>query len=136
KVGALLPPQRAFSRAVVAAYAVGKLSDRLGCANDLVKFRRELFDSFPALCGRATAEAGAEGKAAGRRRCKHVSARQAKSHDDPPCYRRHYSRECVAVSGLPAGVRPPLRLDAPSREHMLSILQLVLSLRARTSRNR
>src|SRR6266478_6048512 len=66
KVGALLPPQRAFSRAVVAADAVGKLTDWLAGADDLVKFRLELFDPFHTLCGCDTAEAGAEGGATGR----------------------------------------------------------------------
>src|SRR6516164_1182309 len=96
KVAALLPPHRAFSRAVVAAHAVGKLVDWLAGAYDPVKFRLQLFDPFHVLCGCGTAEAGAEGGATGCRRCEHVSPRQADSHDDPPLFvARHYSSERV-----------------------------------------
>src|SRR5262249_2342541 len=66
KVGALRPPQRAFSRPVVAADTVGKLTDRLAGADDLVKLRLELFDPFHTLCGCDPAEAGAQGGATGR----------------------------------------------------------------------
>src|SRR5215468_5004720 len=86
KVAALLPPHRTFSRAVVAANAVGKLVDRLAGADDPVKFGLGLFDLFHALSGCDPAEAGAEGSATGCRRCEQVSARQADSHDDPPLF--------------------------------------------------
>src|SRR5882724_5980329 len=44
KIAALLPPHRPFGRPEIAAEARGKLLDRLGGRDDLVKLRRELLD--------------------------------------------------------------------------------------------